>query len=79
MLAAVRANIFLLPLLWAVVSATGRMLPADVLFVCIIGFSVLRDFASFKLLSATVAFAETKVACSRMEVREAGGFGLRIG
>ena len=69
-LAAVRANIFLLPLLWAVVVATGQTLRAEALFLCMVGFRVLRDFVSFKLLSVIVSCAEMKVSFSRMKVRQ---------
>ena len=71
-LAALRASIFLLPLLWVVVTTTGQTLRIDALFLCIIGFSVLRDFASFKLLSVIVSCAEIKVSLSRLKVREVG-------
>ena len=69
-LAAVRANIFLLPLLWAVVIATGQTLRAEALFLCMVGFRVLRDLVSFKLLSVIISCAEMKVSFSRMKVRQ---------
>lgn len=74
-LACVRGNIFLVPLLWTY-GALGEPLRMGALFLCIIGFSILRDAIVVKMLSVVTVWAELNVTFRRLEVREVIGYSV---
>ncbi|KAL8592436.1 hypothetical protein ACOMHN_021378 [Nucella lapillus] len=72
-LAAAKASLFLLPVLWAVVGTTGCMLTLSMLFVSLYGFRVLRESMVTRCFSAVKGMADLGVTLTRIQVILAGG------
>ncbi|KAL8592435.1 hypothetical protein ACOMHN_021377 [Nucella lapillus] len=70
--AALRAHVFVLPVLWAL-EAGGLPLRSAVLYPCIVGFGIVRDVVVFRLLFFVTVTAEMRVSLARVEVSETRG------
>lgn len=68
-LSSLRANLFLLPIFWVIVSL-GNDLRAESLYLAIVTFGIVRDFVVWRLSLSIAGATSLHVTLSRVKVRQ---------